>query len=146
MAQNEQLYQISPNGPLYHLVRHAQSGAHAVNAELIAQFMPLLRKAANKYRRISYEDALQEASLAFLEELRSTIMSSEFRSPGTSRLSVGRSSDRHAAVVAYRLACGWRSRANSIPGMSFPSSARQQRDVIQDVVTLFWLDGAGLSH
>jgi RNA polymerase sigma factor (sigma-70 family) len=52
---------------LHSLVSRAQQQDAAAAAELLELFQPLLRRVASRYRHLSYEDALQEAHVAFLE-------------------------------------------------------------------------------
>jgi RNA polymerase sigma factor (sigma-70 family) len=52
---------------LHALVARAQQRDVDAVAELLNAFQPLLRRVANRYRHLSYEDALQQAQLAFLE-------------------------------------------------------------------------------
>jgi RNA polymerase sigma factor (sigma-70 family) len=144
--------QTNLNDPLHHLVRQSQSGVPAATAELTAQFMPLLRKAANKYRRISYEDALQEACLAFLEGIAEYNRDLGIPFPGyiqrkvlgevrTAMRRLWRTESRKARLV---YASSEESELDPWNDLALKCPSAEGR--IQDVVTLLWLDSAGLSH
>jgi RNA polymerase sigma factor (sigma-70 family) len=67
---------------LHALVARAQQQDAEAVAELLDAFQPLLRRVAGRYRHLSYEDALQEARLAFLEGIAAYEAKREIPFPG----------------------------------------------------------------
>jgi len=54
---------------LYSLIGLAQAGCEEAKAQLFEMFQGLLHSTARKYARVSFEDALQEGCLAFLQAI-----------------------------------------------------------------------------
>jgi RNA polymerase sigma factor (sigma-70 family) len=67
---------------LHALVARAQQRDVEAVTELLNAFQPLLRRVASRYRHLSYEDALQQAQLAFLEGIAAYERDREIPFPG----------------------------------------------------------------
>jgi RNA polymerase sigma-70 factor (ECF subfamily) len=67
---------------LHALVARAQQRDVEAVAELLNAFQPLLQRVASRYRYLSYEDALQQAQLAFLEGIAAYERDREIPFPG----------------------------------------------------------------